>query len=161
MLIRLVDQILKKVLRVYLCATYSFVSTIIWGRYLAIWLHAWVSTNVVPDFKRDDRHKPAHITRGVRGVRSKPPSVRDILSFTRGLTCGQIHWMVRIEDLISVSMIIPLVSFHYWHVIFTGECNSSTIELSVANPRVHDSNPPPWKSGCVPDHRPISALQLL
>jgi len=28
-----------------------------------------------------------------------------------GLTCGQIHWiMVQIEDLVSVSTIIPLVS---------------------------------------------------
>jgi len=53
------------------------------------------------------------------------------------LMCSQIHWMVWIEDLVSVSTIIPLVSFHYWHVIFTGGCNSSTYEPTVANPRAN------------------------
>jgi len=45
--------------------------------------------------------------------------------------------MVQIEDLVSVSMIIPLVSFYYWHVIFTGQCNSSTIQPTMANPWVN------------------------
>jgi len=45
--------------------------------------------------------------------------------------------MVQIEDLVSVSTIIPLVSFHYWHVIFTGGCDSSTYESTVANPQAN------------------------
>jgi len=38
-----------------------------------------------------------------------------------------------IEDLVSISMIISLVSFHYCHLIFTGGCNSSTIQPTVVN----------------------------
>ena len=72
-----------------------------------------------------------HVARGFKGFNWTP--FCNILS----LTCGQIHWMVQIEDLVSVSTIIPLVSFHYWHVIFTGGCNSSTYEPTVANPRAN------------------------
>jgi len=58
-----------------------------------------------------------------------------LLYISVSLMCGQIHWMVWIEDLVSISIIVPSVSFHYCHLIFTGGCNSSTIQPTVANPR--------------------------
>jgi len=70
-------------------------------------------------------------------ARSQGGSIEPPFCNILSLMCGQIHWMVQIEDLVNVSTIIPLVSFHYWHVIFTGGCNSSTIEPTVANPRVN------------------------
>jgi len=48
-------------------------------------------------------------------------------------------WKNSLEDLVSVSTIIPLVSFHYCHVIFTGGCNSSTVQPTVANPRTNQT----------------------
>jgi len=77
---------------------------------------------------------PRHVARGFEAFRSNPSS-EIFKSHARSHV-----WPNSLnEDLVSVCMIIPLVSFHYWYVIFTGGCNSSTIEPIVENPRANRS----------------------
>jgi len=66
--------------------------------------------------------------------------------------CVKIHRIVQIEDLVSVSMVISLVSIHYCHVILTGECNSSTIEPTVANPRTNQTPLHEGLATCLVNH---------
>jgi len=75
----------------------------------------------------------------------KPPFC-DSLSLMWGPRVAKFKWF---EDLVSVSVIIPSVTFHYCHSIFTGGCDSSKIQSTVANPLANQpSSVNAWLHAC-------------